>query len=111
MTLDERLVAAMGTFTPDVYSAPAKNPPERYVTYQRTTGRLHATLNSGAGAARGTFQIDVWGPVKGPVRTLADQLKNGLPSLLKVGDVTDNPDDYEEDTRLHRASFDIVIWN
>ncbi|AUJ13420.1 DUF3168 domain-containing protein [Xanthomonas oryzae] len=111
MSLDERLVAAIGTVTQDIYPRPARNPPALYVTYQRTSGRLHATLHSGAGGERGTFQVDVWGPTKGAVRLLADQLKHALPGALKVGDITDNPDDYEQDTLLHRASFDVVVWS
>jgi hypothetical protein len=111
MTLDEKLQAAGESVTPAFYSFPAKSPPALYVTYQRAAGKRHATLNSGAGAERGTFQVDVWGTGKGAVRTLADQLKDALPALLKVGDLTDNPDDYEEDTKLHRASFDVAIWN
>ncbi|MBB5875893.1 DUF3168 domain-containing protein [Xanthomonas sp. 3498] len=110
MTLDEKLVAAMNVVTPAVFSAPAKNPPALYATYQRPAGRRHATLNSGLGAERATFQIDVWGPAKGATRLLADQLKDQLPRMLKVGDLTDNPDDYEEDTGLHKASFDVVVW-
>ncbi len=110
MTLDERLVAAMNAVTPAVFAAPAKNAPALYATYQRTSGRRHGTLNSGLGAERATFQVDVWGPVKGATRLLADQLKDQLPRTLKVGDLTDNPDDYEENTRLHRASFDVVVW-
>lgn len=110
MTLDEALLAAMLTVTPAAYSFPARNPPAVYATYQRVTGRRHATLNSGAGAPTATFQVDVWGQQKGQVRTLADALIAALPQLLKAGDLTDNPDDYEEDTKLHRASFDIAIW-
>ena len=44
------------------------------------------------------------------MRELAEQLKDGLPDLLKVGEITDNPDDYESDTSLHRASFDVTVW-
>ncbi|WP_164087159.1 tail completion protein gp17 [Stenotrophomonas maltophilia] len=111
MNLDLRLTAASSTITAAFYPFPApKDRPPLYVTYQRAGGKRHATLNSGAGAERGTFQIDVWGPKKGPVRELAEQLKDGLPDLLKVGEITDNPDDYEADTSLHRASFDVTIW-
>ncbi|MCI2243278.1 DUF3168 domain-containing protein [Xanthomonas sp. PPL568] len=110
MTLDEKLVAAMNAVTSAVFAAPAKNPPSLYATYQRTSGRRHGTLNSGLGAERATFQIDVWGPAKGSTRFLADQLKDQLPRTLKVGDLTDNPDDYEGGTGLHRASFDVVVW-
>jgi len=110
MSLDESLQAAMATVTPDSGPFPAKTQKPLYATYQRVTGRLHGSLNSGFGAERATFQIDVWGDSKGKARGLADTLKAALPGLLKVGELSDNPDDYEEDTKLHRASFDVVIW-
>jgi len=110
MTFDQDLLAAMRTVTPAAYAFPAKEPPKLYVTYQRVTGKRHSTLNSGAGAPRGDFQIDVWGETRAAVRVLADALQDTLPNLLKVGDMTDGPDDYEAATKLHRASFDVVLW-
>ncbi|EED37645.1 conserved hypothetical protein [Stenotrophomonas sp. SKA14] len=110
MNLDTRLAAAGKSVTASFRPFPYKDPPALYATYQRATGRRHSTLNSGAGAERATFQIDVWGKAKGPVRELADQLKDAFPGLLKVGEITDNPDDYENDIELHRASFDVTVW-
>lgn len=111
MTLDQRLVAALKTLHPRVSPAPAKLGTARpYVTYQRVGGKRHSTLNSGSGAPQATFQVDVWADSLSDARTLADTLLDGLPALLKVGDVSDNPDDYEESTKLHRASFDVTVW-
>lgn len=110
MSLDTSLLAAMKTVTTAAYAFPAKTPPALYATYQRVSGRRHGTLNSGLGAPRGTFQIDCWSKTKGDAVTLAESLKDALPGLLKVGDITDNPDDFETDTELHRASFDVVLW-
>ena len=111
MSLDTDLLAAMKTVETRSYAFPAATPPPAlYATYQRVTGRRHGTLNSGLGAPRATFQIDCWSKVKGQAVELADELKDALPDLLKVGDITDNPDDYEKDTQLHRASFDVTIW-
>ncbi|WP_294994258.1 DUF3168 domain-containing protein [uncultured Stenotrophomonas sp.] len=111
MSLDTRLTAAANTITKAFYPFPApKDRPLLYVTYQRAGGKQHATLNSGTGAEKGVFQIDVWGPKKGAVRELADRLKDDLQDLLKVGEITDNPDDYEAETSLHRASFDVTVW-
>ena len=110
MTFETDLLTAMRTVTSAAYAFPAKAPPAVYATYQRISGRLHGTLNSGLGAPRGTFQIDCWSKVKGQAVELAESLKAALPETLKVGDITDNPDDYETDTQLHRASFDVVLW-
>lgn len=111
MSLDTDLLAAMRTVNTKSYAFPAATPPPAlYATYQRVTGRRHSTLNSGAGAPVATFQIDCWSKVKGQAVELADALKDALPDLLKVGEITDNPDDYETDTQLHRASFDVTIW-
>lgn len=111
MSLDVHLTSALKTMADRVSPHPASVGVARpNVTYQRITGRRHATLNSGAGAPQASFQVDVWAMSKGEARTLADQLIDGLPALLKVGAITDNPDDYESDTKLHRASFDVTLW-
>jgi len=113
MTFDQQLTAALKTEAQRVWSHPAPaGTATPYVTYQRITGSRHATLNSGAGAPRATFQVDVWGENKASVRPLADTLMDALPGLLKVGDITDNPDANgdEIDTKLHRASFDVTLW-
>jgi len=111
MTFDQQLTAALKTLAERVSPHPAPaGTAKPYVTYQRITGNRHTTLNSGAGAPRATFQVDVWGDSKSAVRPLADTIIEALPGLLRVGDINDNPDDYEDDTKLHRASFDVVIW-
>ncbi len=112
MTFDEKLLAALRTKVERARPHPAPASTTRpYVTFQRINGRRHATLNSGAGAPRGTFQVDVWADSSQDARRLADELADALPRLLKVGDLTENSDDYETDTKLHRASFDVVLWH
>ena len=112
MTFDEKLRAALLTVAERVRPHPAPAATARpYVTFQRITGQRHATLNSGAGAPRATFQVDVWADSSQDARRLADALMDALPGRLKVGQITDNSDDYETDTKLHRASFDVVLWN
>lgn len=111
MSLDTDLLAALRTVETKSYAFPAVQPQTGlYATYQRVTGRRHPTLNSGLGAPRAAFQIDCWSKIKGQAVELAEAFKEALPDLLKVGDITDNPDDYETDTELHRASFDVTIW-
>jgi len=111
VSLDTELLAALRTVEAKSYPFPASpKPTGLYATYQRVTGRRHGTLNSGLGAPRASFQIDCWSTVKGQAVELAEAFKAALPDLLKVGDITDNPDDFETDTGLHRASFDVVLW-
>lgn len=111
MSLDTDLLAAMKTVETKSFAFPAATPQTtKYATYQRVSGRRHATLNSGLGAPRAAFQIDCWSKIKGEAVELAEALKDALPNTLKVGDITDNPDDFEKDTQLHRASFDVTIW-
>lgn len=111
MTLDESLLAAMRGVEAKSYPFPANPQPSgRFATYQRISGRRHVTLHSGLGAPTATFQIDCWSTIKGQAVELAEALKEALPGQLRVGDITDNPDDYENDTGLHRASFDVALW-
>ena len=111
MSAETDLLAAMKTVESKSYAFPAAQPQTaKYATYQRVSGRRHGTLNSGLGAPRATFQIDCWSKLKSEVAVMAEAMKDALPEHLKVGDITDNPDDYETDTELHRASFDVTIW-
>lgn len=111
MSLDTDLLAAMKTVETKSYAFPAATPQTgRYATYQLTSEKLHGTLNSGLGAPKAVFQIDCWSKIKGQAVELADELKAALPDLLKVGDITGNPDDFEKDTGLHRRSFDVTVW-
>ena len=82
MTFETDLLTAMRTVTSAAYAFPAKAPPAVYATYQRISGRLHGTLNSGLGAPRGTFQIDCWSKVKGQAVELAENLKYNFPEYI-----------------------------
>jgi hypothetical protein len=112
MSMESDLLTAMRTVLGASFKFPVKSAQTGvYATYQRITGRRHGTLNSGLGAPVATFQIDVWGKAGGSaIGDVVEALKEALPDSLKVGDINDNPDDYETDTQLHRASFDVTIW-
>lgn len=79
------------------------------ITHHRIAGTDNLTL-TGPGPARIRFQIDVWADTFAQARGLADQAKVALRGGLTVGEITDNPDDFEADVKLHRASFDAPIW-
>jgi hypothetical protein len=36
--------------------------------------------------------------------------RDALYAALTVGEITDNPSDYENTTELHRVSFDVKAW-
>ena len=85
---------------------PSKRP---RITYQTIHGGYNENL-AGAGPYRGTRQIDVWALSYAQAYGLAEQAKVALRASLSVGAITDNPDDYEADTKLYRASFDVAVW-
>ncbi|PXV60661.1 Protein of unknown function [Dyella jiangningensis] len=80
------------------------------ITYLRVSGRQFETLANGGGAPRVRMQVDVWSDSYDQAEALAMQAKDALRAQLKVGEITDNPDEFESDTRLYRASFDAAIW-
>lgn len=80
------------------------------ITYFRVSGTSNTTLGGPQGANRARFQIDAWADSFAQARGLADQAKVALRAGLTVGEITDNPDDFEEDTQLHKCAFDAAIW-
>lgn len=79
------------------------------VTFQTITGDYNEHV-AGAGPYRGARQIDVWALSYTQAHGLAAQSKVALRASMTVGGITDNPDDYEADTKLYRASFDVAAW-
>lgn len=80
------------------------------ITYLRVSGREWETLADGGGAPRVRMQIDIWSDNFIQAHDIATQAKAALRAALTVGEITDNPDEFETDTRLYRASFDVAIW-
>ena len=80
------------------------------ITFLRVSGRQFETLSNGSGAPRVRLQVDIWSNSYDQAHALAMQAKDSLNAQLKVGEITDNPDEFEPDTRLYRASFDAGIW-
>lgn len=109
MNLEMQIAAALSPLAPTTPFADANPATRPRITYQSITGRYNENL-SGAGPYRGTRQIDVWALTYAQAHGLADQAKVALRAGLNVGSITDNPDDYETDTKLHRVSFDVAAW-
>ncbi|MEO7466721.1 MAG: DUF3168 domain-containing protein [Sphingobium limneticum] len=81
------------------------------ITYQRVSGSDEPNYSGdGFGATTVRVQIDVWANDYPTARDFSDRARAALYAALTVGQVTDNPSDYESDTKLHRASFDIEAW-
>ncbi len=110
MTVESAIFTALKPLAPTFpLTAPQGTLPP-YLTYQRIAGREWETLANGGGAPRVRMQIDVWSGNFTEAATLAAEVKVALRVAVTVGEITDNPDQFEPDTRLYRASFDAAIW-
>lgn len=109
MNLETQIVAALTPLAPTTAFGAANPAIRPRITYQTVAGGYNEHL-TGAGPYRGRRQIDVWALTKAEVIGLAEQAKVALRTGLNVGAITDNPDDYEADTKLFRASFDVAAW-
>lgn len=92
--------------TPFGDADPTKRP---RITYQVVSGAYNENLG-GVGPYRGRRQIDIWALTYAQAYGLAAQARVALQAGLDVGSITDNPDSYEPDTKLHRISFDVAAW-
>lgn len=111
MTLEEKIFQALNAVAPTYpIIAPADAPSPR-ITYLRIAGKDHETLADGGGAPRVRVQVDVWALQFAQSRDLAAAARAALRAALTIGEITDNPDEYEPDTKLFRASFDIAAWD
>lgn len=80
-------------------------------TYQLVSGSDDVTFDGDArGATRRRVQVDTWASDYPTARKQSDAARAALYAALTVGEITDNPSDYEPDTKLHRASFDVEAW-
>jgi hypothetical protein len=109
MNLEMQITAALSPLAPTTPFGDANAAVRPRITYQKVDGSDNEHLR-GAGPYRGRRQIDVWALTYAQANGLAEQAKVALRSGLNVGAITDNPDDYEADTKLHRVSFDLAAW-
>jgi hypothetical protein len=109
MTIEASLVAILSVLAPVTPWGKADPSQRPRITYLRVHGQSNMHLQ-GVGPSRVRMQLDFWDDDLKTARGLADQAKVLLPAGLIVGDIQDNPDDFEDDTKLARASFDVAIW-
>lgn len=110
MSIETIIVSVLTPLAPTTPFAAADPNARPRITYQRAAGSEVQALGGYAGLRRTRMQIDVWSNSASQSRVLADQAKVALRAGLTVGAISDNPDDYETDTGLHRASFDVAAW-
>jgi hypothetical protein len=84
-----------------------------WIRYQGVAGVDMANYDGdGMGATSGRIQVDAFALDYGTAERMSRQARAALYSSpgLTVGEITDNPDDYEGDTKLFRVSFDVTAW-
>jgi len=110
MTVEAQVFAALQGLAPTYPVLAPQGAGTPRITYLRVSGRQFETLANGGGAPRVRMQVDVWSGSYDQAQALAMQAKDTLRAAMKVGEITDNPDEFEPDTRLYRASFDAGLW-
>lgn len=113
MSIKSAIYAAL---SPVAATHPVVAPPGAvapYLRYQGVAGVDEATYDGdGMGATSGRVQIDAFATDFGTAERLSRQARAALYAYpgLTVGEITDNPDDFEADTKLFRVSFDVTAW-
>jgi len=112
MSVETAIYAALNALAPTFPTvAPQGTTALPRITYQRVAGSDAPNYaGDGMGATSVRVQVDVWALDYATARRLSDQARAALYAALTVGSITDNPSDYESDTKLHRASFDVEAW-
>ncbi len=109
MTFQAQIYAALNAVAPTMPYAAGISAPRPYITYQLVSGTDNANLGGG-GPRNPRFQLDVWAEDPDTADLLKEQAKVALRAGAKVGFIFDNPDDFEEDTKLFRRGFDASLW-
>ena len=111
MILENQLYSLLG----DIASTYPNVAPEKAdiprITFQLIAGGdTPDYAGRGGGARYVRIQIDTWAATYLEARALSERARTAVYAGLRVGEVSDNPSDFELDTRLHRASFDVRLW-
>lgn len=111
MTLGEQIATALSAFSAPVtpWGAQDRNIVPRGA-FHLVAGTDNGNLK-GAGPQRSRYQLDFYANSQAEANGLASAAKVLLRAGMAVGQITDNPDNFEPDTRLYSASFDIAAWS
>lgn len=111
MSVETALYAALKDLAPTWPTIAPLDAPRPRLTYQRIAGVDSASYDAdGGGATQIRIQVDAWADDYPTARHLSDMARAACYARLTVGQITDNPSDFEADTKLHRASFDVEAW-
>jgi hypothetical protein len=109
MTFREQIYAALSTVAPTMPYATGIRAARPYITYMLVSGTDNANLR-GDGPENPRFQLSIWSEDPDQADLLKAQAKVALRAGAKVGFIFDNPDDFEEDTKLFQRGFDASLW-
>ena len=111
MSLEATIYSTLNALAPTWPTLAKAGTTPPYITYQLVAGAdISGYEANGTGARFGRWQIDCWATDYGAARNLSEVARDALYAALTVGEITDNPSDYENTTELHRASFDVKAW-
>jgi len=113
MSIKTAIYAALSPVAPTwpVVAKQGTEPP--WLRYQGVAGVDTSNYDGdGMGATSGRIQVDAYALDYGTADRLSKEARAALYAYagLTVGEITDNPDDYEEDTKLFCVSFDVTAW-
>lgn len=110
MTIEGATYAALSPIAPTypLVASQTQAPPR--IVYTMIAGTWVDTISDGAPAHMEVVQIDVWSTSYADAKAKALQAQAALRNGLIVGQVKDNPDRYELDTKLFCVSFDVDVW-
>ena len=111
MSVQAAVYAVLNGIAPTWPGVAPEDAPRPRLTYSRIAGSDIPTYDGdGSGAGNRHFQVDAWADSAGDARRLSDTVRAALYAARIVGGITDNPDDYEKDTKLYLASFTVEVW-
>lgn len=96
-----------------VYGGVAPDAVQRpYITHFHMGGELGVTFCGPDGSDEGSVQIDCWAASRGEATTIAWEVFHALKTPgtdFAVDSIRRLPSAYEQDTKLHRVSWEVAI--
>jgi hypothetical protein len=111
MTVKATLRAVLEVVAPTFPVIAPQGTTGKRLTYQGIGGGDSSTFDADdESATRALIQVDAWAEDYGTAERLSKQARAAIYVGMTVGEITDNPDDYEEETKLFRVSFSVLAW-
>ena len=93
-----------------LFTEPQDNVVKPYVVYFLVTANVPVDLLDYADKENCRFQIDVYATTPSAARTLADHIVDAVNTGMSLSEIYKSSF-YEQDTKLHRMSLDLSVWN